>query len=708
MATPGRDLSERFRPDIQGLRAVAVVIVVLFHLWPGRLTGGFVGVDVFFVISGYLITSHLFREIAATGTVSLRNFWARRIRRLLPASLLVLLVSTIAVLGFVPATLWSQSSRQIAASALYVQNWALARDQVDYMAAGNVPTVAQHYWSLSIEEQFYVVWPLLLVAILLVYRRLGRGRGRGRGPLIAGLSVLAAVSLAFSVVSTNANQASGYFLTQSRVWEFAAGALVALVVPGRLASARWNRWQGPLVWGGLAAILVAGLRFNGATPFPGWVALLPVLGAVAAIVGGSITAQTAPVRALSLRPMTFIGDISYSIYLWHWAVIVVWPYATGSPLRAPDKVIIFGTAVLLAWLTKILVEDPGRHNRWLIASPWRTMACAAAGMAIVVLGTVVMSNELHRRQAEGDAAHAEVVDSGCYGPSALEPGSRCVPVEGSGPIVPPPEVVALQNTDPLYRGCMGEITGTDVVTCTLGSQSATPERVVALVGDSHATAWFPALDEIGVTNNWRIITYAKASCPLTEAIRTLPSEKTDEAERDCHAWVASVISALADSDEVSYVFTAAFSNAYGYKSPAGEGFEDPRVDGFAQAESELVAAGLQVFVLSDVPLTQGTDVPTCLAQNPSDRVACAMPRSQALPGSAPAEAALRVNDPKVHVIDLSDHFCDARTCYPVVGDLIVYRDYSHISADYARALIPYLVDAVDEAVQGRHDDGGGG
>ena len=697
MATPGREPSERFRPDIQGLRAVAVVLVVLFHLWPTRLTGGYVGVDVFFVISGYLITGHLYREIVKTGSVSLRHFWAKRIRRLLPASLLVLFVSTIAVVTFVPATLWSQSSRQIAASALYIQNWALARDQVDYMATGNVPTVAQHYWSLSIEEQFYLVWPLLLVAILVVYRRVGRGHGKGRGPLIAGLAAMAAASLVCSVVSTDANQASGYFLTQARVWEFAAGALVALSVPGRLASPRWNRWQGPLVWGGLAAILFAGVRFNGATPFPGWVALVPVLGAVAAIVGGSSTAQTLPVRALSTRPMTFVGDTSYSIYLWHWAIIVVWPHATGAPLRGVGKVIIVALTVLLAWLTKTYVEDPGRRNRWAIASPWRTMACAAAGMAIVVLGAVAITGELHHRQAEAAVAHDAAVATGCFGPSALEPGNRCDPAEGSGPLVPPPEVVAIQNTEPLYHGCMGDITGTDVPTCVIGSQSETPDRVVAIVGDSHATAWFAALDEIGVGENWRVITYSKASCPLTEAIRTLPSEKTDEAELDCHDWGASVTKALMGSDEISYVFTASFSNDYGFASPKGETFADPRVDGFARTESELADAGLQVFVLSDVPLTQGTYVPTCLAQNPTDRMACSMPREFALPGSASAMAALQLDDRRVHVIDLSAQFCDADTCYPVVGDLIVYRDYSHISADYARALVPYLLTAVGEA-----------
>jgi peptidoglycan/LPS O-acetylase OafA/YrhL len=609
------------------------MLVVLFHLWPLRLSGGYVGVDVFFVLSGFFITSHLYREIVASGTVSLRHFWARRIRRLLPASLLVLAISTAAVLTFVPATLWSQSSRQIAASALYVQNWALARDQVDYMAAGNVPTVAQHYWSLSIEEQFYVVWPLLLVAILLVYRRVGRGRGDGRIPLIAGLSALAVVSLVWSIVSTIDNQASAYFLTQARAWEFAAGALVALAVPGRLASERWNHWQGLFVWGGLAAILVAAARFNGATPFPGWVALLPVIGAAAVIVGGSSTPRrTVPVRALSIRPMTFIGDISYSIYLWHWALIVVWPYATGTPLRAPGKLIIVGLTVLLAWLTKVFVEDPGRRNRWLVASPWRTMACAAAGMAIVVAGAGAISHELHRRQAqvvavhaETDAAHSKAVETGCFGPSALSPGSRCDPPQGVGPLVPPPEVEA---SEPLYPGCMGEIKGTTVVTCVIGSKSVAPARVVAVVGDSHATAWLSAFNEIGVRENWRVVTYTKASCPFTAAMRTF--DKPDGAEADCQEWVTSVTKALLESHEISYVFTASYSSAYTFESAVGTTFADPRVDGFAAKQSELAGAGLQVFVLSDVPRTQGPPVPTCLAENPNNRMACSVPRAQAL------------------------------------------------------------------------------
>jgi peptidoglycan/LPS O-acetylase OafA/YrhL len=243
-----------FHPEIQGLRAVAVLLVVLFHLWPNALSGGFVGVDVFFVISGYLITAHLYREVAATGTVSLRRFWARRIRRLLPASLLVLAISGLATVLFLPATVWTQTARQIGASALYVQNWALAADSVDYMAKDDVPTLAQHYWSLSVEEQFYAFWPILIVGLVAWGGRFASRRAAAnRAVLIVGLGAVGLISLASSVVATADSQSTAYFATPTRVWEFVAGALVTLVVvressrTGFAASLNGSGWS-PSSW----------------------------------------------------------------------------------------------------------------------------------------------------------------------------------------------------------------------------------------------------------------------------------------------------------------------------------------------------------------------------------------------------------------------------------------------------------------------------
>ena len=285
-----------YRPEVQGLRALAVGLVVLYHLWPDRLTGGYVGVDVFFVISGYLITSHLQRELQATGSIQLKRFWARRIRRLLPASLLVLAVSAVGVVALLPATVWMQSARQIGAAALYVQNWALAGDAVDYMAADNVPTVAQHYWSLSVEEQFYLVWPvLILVLARWSWRSRGRRAAPGRGMLVPGLVVLALASLAWSVVATATDRSAAYFVTPTRVWEFAAGALLALLGVARLGPSRGAGLA--LGRAGRDRRVRAAVRRRHA--FPGWIALVPVLGTVAVIAAGTTAAGAAGAVAVA-------------------------------------------------------------------------------------------------------------------------------------------------------------------------------------------------------------------------------------------------------------------------------------------------------------------------------------------------------------------------------------------------------------------------
>jgi len=684
--------ADHHRPDLQGLRAVAVGVVVLFHLWPNRLSGGYVGVDVFFVISGFLITSHLYREVVATGTVALRRFWARRIRRLLPASLLVLAVSLVAVYLVVPTTLWPQTSRQIGASALYVQNWALAADAVDYMAADNVPTLAQHYWSLSVEEQFYLVWPALILLLLAWHRWRGQRADRAR-VLRLGLGVVAVASLAASVVLTGRDQAQAYLVTQTRAWEFAAGALLALAPAGL-----GGRWRGPLAWAGLGAIAVASVGFTPTSLFPGWIALLPVLGTVAVIAGGAAHGRWSPRRLLSWRPATFVGDISYSVYLWHWPLIVVLPFVTGHHLTTVDKLAIGVATLALAAASKYWIEDPGRTRPLLAAAPWRAFAFAAIGMAVVVSGAIWLQHEVERRAAESAAvaaaARQQAEERGCFGPAALEPGRGCKPVTGVGPLVPPPSAVVLQNTQPLYHGCQAGPLTEGLTTCSLGSTDP-GARQVALVGDSHATQWFSAFDELGKQDGFTVHTYTRSSCPLTTAVRVLDNEQTSDKRDACLRTDRKLLSTLASDPSIDVVVTAAYTTAYDWESAPGHPLADPRVDGFAQALGELEKAGKKVLVISDVPRTQGANVPTCLTLHPDDWMACAVPRAEALPGSALAAAVHQLDAPDVQLVDLTDRFCDTTWCYPVVGDVIVYRDYSHLSADYSLALVPDLRKALD-------------
>lgn len=683
-----------FRPEIQGLRAIAVGMVVLFHLWPARVRGGYVGVDVFFVISGYLITAHILREVAETGTVNVTRFWARRIRRLLPASLVVLALSAVAVLLWGPSTIWATSGRQIAASALYVQNWALASDAVDYMALDNVPTVAQHYWSLSVEEQFYLVWPLLVIGLLSLQRLIRRARhaqsaaaaDRRRQTMIAGLATLAVASLTWSAISTAQDQPFAYLSTFTRAWEFAAGALGSLVVvrlPVRMARV--------VGWLGGVGIMVAGLVYTESSAFPGWIALLPVLGTMAVILAGSGGGPSTAGWWLARRPATFLGDISYSVYLVHWPLIVIVPYVTGHRLTWTEKLVLIGATMVLAWGSKTWVEDPLRTRPLLAARPWRAYAFAAAGMAVFVAANVGLTVRLDHQDAATARLVAQRVESGapCLGPGALDPEHRCDPISGIGALIATPDVVVRQSSSDRFRQCQRSLDGPELITCHLGEQ-ARPTRTIALIGDSHASAWVPMMDALGKRRGWSVVVHTKGSCPFSDARRVLPTETTDARAVSCDTFNAAAESSILTDPAITDVFVASYTSSYAWTSAPGRPVPDPGVEGFVSAWQRLAAAGKRVHVLRDVPATIGTSIPSCIAAHPDHPERCANPRGPALGVDLAVEAVQRLGSPKVTLIDLTPQFCDLRLCYAQVGDVIVYRDTSHLSIEYSELLAPFV------------------
>ena len=284
---------------------MAVLAVTAVHAWPELLRGGFVGVDIFFVLSGYLITGQLARELARTGRIALPAFWAKRARRLLPASILVLVFATIMTLVVLPLSSLTTSLREILASILYVENYLASSDE----------SLVQHYWSLSLEEQFYILWPLLLLAATWL-----AGRMRRANVLIGVVSAATILSFIFSVVYTATNPSEAYFSTFTRMWEFGVGAVLALLPSLRPRSATVSNLLG---YSGFAVVLACGYLFNSSTPFPGYMAAIPVLATAAIIVSASRANRFDAARVLGVRPMRFIGDISYSVYLWHWPLIVI-------------------------------------------------------------------------------------------------------------------------------------------------------------------------------------------------------------------------------------------------------------------------------------------------------------------------------------------------------------------------------------------------
>jgi peptidoglycan/LPS O-acetylase OafA/YrhL len=669
-----------FRPEIQALRALAVTAVVVYHFWPNRLPGGYVGVDVFFVVSGYLITAHLLRELADRGTVRVPAFWARRIRRLLPASLLVLVVVTLGVILVAPSALWSQYLREIVASALYVENWILAQDSVDYLASENAASPVQHYWSLSVEEQFYLVWPLLIVAAVMAARRAGR---RNLPVVFGAIALVTALSLVFSVWCTASAPAPAYFVTPTRAWEFGAGALLAfsarsardIRLPRHLAAA--------MSWIGVVSLLAACLLYSPETPFPGIAALLPVGGTLVVLAAGLPRAPWSPSWLMRWRPVQFLGDISYSVYLWHWPLLILGPLVIGAPMGNIAKVVAIFACLSLAWATKVFIEDPGRTWPVLAAArPRRTLVAMVVAMALVAavpLGTIAFQRWSIARQATAIDAS---VGAPCVGASAFAPSAECA--DSRLETLLPARAGIYDDTQGAFS-CYDSSPDGDIPECSFGSND--PEAIrVAVVGDSHAAMLLPGLRDVAEDENWRVDVFVSRGCVWSQS-------DIDDVENGCHPRNAAMQELLTSGEPYGLVLLTARRSL---DVPSGE---PSGIFPAAGPQWDAVAArGTRIVALADNPLVPERLI-DCVIEAPDDSSAraCTIPEDEAYhfaDGLADAAAA----HPGVTLIDLRDFFCRDDECPMVIGDVIVYRDRDHVTGTFSRTLAPFLADAIDAVI----------
>lgn len=677
-----------FRADIQALRALAVSLVVLNHLWPARLPGGYVGVDVFFVISGFLITSHLTKELLNTGHVRLRRFYVRRARRLLPAALVVLGASTIAVWLWLPYTQWTSNAQELVASTLYVENWLLAVKAVDYSAMSSAASAVQHYWSLSVEEQFYLGWPLVLVGLFALARH---RRMRKRLVITVGLAAMFVISLGFSIYLTNVAPNEAYFNTATRVWEFAAGAILAMASP---ANARWSRvartW---LSLSGFVLILVAAAQFNQATSFPGWLALIPVCGTVLVIAAGAGQGSMWQDRYLALPPVQFLGNISYSLYLWHWPVIVVAPFALGAALNSFLKVLLAAVAIFLAWLTKRWIED-----RWVVGSrsairPARDFACVAVGMLVVSLAGAGLHLQAAPMAKAAAVASEKAAANPCFGPGAV--GST----ECGNPFdieVLDPHMGAENEYWGLPEDCIGRDDGlhsaspTGPALCDYSKGNANAERVW-LVGDSHAQQWQNAIIELARENQWILKLSYSGGCPLADVpyVGYAGSPASPDAVRMCHQWRGNVVTAV-ESDRPDKVFTSTFAAGEQVDDGSGRAQLEQYTDGFSRYWDRWTRSGTVVYAFADPPLNSKVRDANCLALSPQRPSDCLAPREVALPADPIVVAAKANGDKGVRLLDLTEFFCDASFCYPAVGGLPTYFDGDHLNGQLVKRLAAHI------------------
>ncbi|HET7630180.1 MAG TPA: acyltransferase, partial [Candidatus Saccharimonadales bacterium] len=435
------------RKDIQGLRAIAVLAVLLYHFWPSRLTGGYVGVDIFFVISGFLITGHLLKKPPVTAH-KLADFWARRIKRLLPAASFVLLVTLVAGLAWLPDTMTHTLLKETASAAVYVENWTLASTATDYLSSQNAPSPIQHFWSLSVEEQFYMIWPLLIGGAFLLSKRLKQG---SKKLVWFGLSGLFAASLAYSVYLTKQDPAAAYFVTPTRMWELSLGGLVAFLSTYEIKRIT-GYMSASIAWAGLIMIAASLLFFTEKTSFPGYTALLPTLGTALVILAAADGVKWSPGRLLGLKISQFFGDISYSLYLWHWPLLIIAPYALGFTPHASVKLALIALAVALSALMKRFIEDPVRFHPIINRRKLITYGYGFASMAVVVaasFGTLQYKN-VAQAHAVAQINHELNSGSNCLGAAAMK-NKDCTPMGRK--LITPSSFAKTDKPDVYSDGC---------------------------------------------------------------------------------------------------------------------------------------------------------------------------------------------------------------------------------------------------------------
>jgi peptidoglycan/LPS O-acetylase OafA/YrhL len=699
-----------FRPDIEGLRAIAVVLVLLFHARVPGFDGGFVGVDVFFVLSGFLITSLLVHELRGTGTVRLGEFWGRRARRLLPASALVIVVTIVAARQIFDPLTASDIARDGLAAALFSANIRFGL-QDSYFADNLQTSPLLHFWSLGVEEQFYLVWPSLLLVL---------SKARRAAPaMIAALWVM---SLVFCLQYTLDKPTQAFYWLPTRAWELLTGAGLAIVGVGALRLSGQARTVIASI--GLAAIGAATVLFD-EQGFPGAWPLIPVAATAALLLVGGVNGDQGVGRVLAARPLQWIGLRSYAIYLWHFPALILFDAQlarNGSTSTIAQRLAVLAATVALAAITFQVVENPIRRHRSLQQQPARSLALGAGLIAVSALAAVAVTRSQPELAAGAAADQAELVTtaSTTLPATAPDPNGVAPPAAASSttsslaPANPDamlldvlaaraaanaslleaglatsdvpsnldPSVSASRNDKPaIYdNGCILDPGTATVKDCFYGDLDSS--RTIVLFGDSHAAQWFQPLYEVATEQGFRMVVMTKKRCPTAE----IP---TVEFSDECVRWRSNVIDRVA-ALQPDVVLMSAYRYRAADWTATMDADEAWRI-GITDTVEALVPHAGRVVLLGDTP-TPLEDIPSCVAGNLSNVGRCVNSRDGAIrPDRLQVERDVATQFGAL-AVPTSDWLCAPNGCPVIVGNTLMYRDDSHITTAAARLLKPYIAD----------------
>jgi peptidoglycan/LPS O-acetylase OafA/YrhL len=672
----------RFRPDVEGLRAVAIALVVLYHANVPGLTGGYVGVDVFFVISGFVITGLLLRERSATGRTSILSFYARRCRRILPAATLVILATVIATyvaIGVIVGTTTADDGRW---AAVFLSNFHFQAVGTNYLTANRPPSPLQNFWSLSVEEQFYFVYPTLFLLIAGI--KTVRISVRTRLTVLLGLVILGSYWL--SVTQTASHSTTAYFSPFTRAWELALGALVAVStswlkqLPARAAAV--------ITWSGLATIVLSAFAFNSQTEYPGSLVAIPVVGAALVIACGAVVPGAGAESLLGLGPFRWLGRHSYSLYLWHWPVLVIAAERAGkTALPLGDNLVLIAIAVLVSMVTYRLVENPIRH--------WQLPAAKTVALGVsLALGTVLFLS-IWMSSEHGSSSIPEVF-------AAPNSGVVIRQVTSAPRITNVSASIKATHFGGAYiegsqyepQPCQADLSQSTEVICPLGDKSS--HHLMVVYGDSHALMWIPPLETIAIERHWKLVVLGKYSCPAVPlTVNGFPGlGMTPGADMSCdewHVWATKWIETHRPG-----LLIVSQSDSYGPPQASGTRaipFTGSQWEhGLTKLFTSFRVPNMRMVLLGTTPILARPG-PICLESHPHDVQACSTPVSD-------AESPLNKVDKSTAAaqglgyVDTLPWFCST-TCTPIIGNYEVYDESgNHVGGAWAQFLQTALAQAL--------------
>lgn len=633
-------IRSEYRNDIQGLRAIGALIIMVFHIWFNKVSGG---VDVFFVISGFLMTSIILKDFFSKNVISPFPFWGGIIKRVAPSAYVVLGATLIASYFITSPVLIAGVVKEIIASALHIENLQLMRHSVDYLASDRPSSPVQQFWALSIQIQFYVILPLILIPLAYISKRKSSSV-----PLFVGVTLIIFASFAYAVISVKNNPVMSYFNPLSRVWEFFFGVLAFLLV----SNIKKIKYRNILGLAGICLIIGGAIFIPRGAGFPGFVSLIPVIGAISIVISGSNGYEGLANKFLANRLLVFLGGISFTIYLWHWPILIFYKeyfgYATISLIQGLGIMLV---SIILAYFSSQKVESPFKRM------PKERVALNFLVGILFFLPITVSAFIFNYKLTS--TIEKLVMD---FESKVIEPFSGDeIYLEKEVAKFDREMFLSVKDIIPASytTGCNQEGQGVEAKTCSFGD--LTSNREIVLVGSSHATQWLPALDVIGLKYHYKITNMTKSDCALGAF------ETSDES---CNEWNKRAIDKI-----ISMKPYAVITNST--KTSANEKEFIPQ--SAIKSWDKLASNGVKIIGIRDNPRFI-FDIPECIYNNRDSKNpnVCSMDRKDALLNIDPTISYSNI----IKEIDMSDMFCTDQKCLATFSGKLIYRDSNHISVEY--------------------------